>query len=75
MREPVDDELVARLVAQVERLDGHPLGGDGVRPAVRAGEDPEPARERLERRGPVLLRTEEQSDEVVAGVGHRVSWV
>ena len=63
VREPVDDQRVARGGAQVERLDRHPLGGQRVRLAAvvdRAGAGDE----RLERLRPVLLRAQQQPDQV-----------
>ena len=54
-RQAVDDEVVARLVAQVEGLDGDPLAIEDVPGAARArdrAEQPQDLRERLR---PVLM--------------------
>ena len=53
--EAVDHEVVARLVAQVERLDGDPLGRDAVGRAGGVLDRAEAAQQRLERARPVLL--------------------
>ena len=59
--EPVDDERVAGLERQVERLVEDPRGRELVRLAPVA-DGPEPAEERLERARPVLLGGEQQAD-------------
>ena len=53
------------LVAQVDRLDGHPLRGDPVLRPVRPGHGAQSLDEGLERRRPVALGTEQESDQVV----------
>ena len=68
--EAVDDERVARAHAQVERLDRHALGGDRVLLAGVVDRSGGGARdERLERLRPVLLRAEQEADQVRAGHG------
>ena len=47
--QPVDDQLVLRPVAEVERLDGDPLGGDPVALAGAVGDRAEPPDQCLER--------------------------
>ena len=69
--EPVDDEVVARLVAQVERLHRDPLDVHAVGGAGGVLDRPEPAEQRLERGRPVLLGAEEESDEMVGLVRHQ----
>jgi hypothetical protein len=69
--EAVDDEVVARLVAQVERLDGDPLAGHVMRGAGRVLDRPEAVQQRLEGARPVLLRAEQQPDQVMRGVSHQ----
>ena len=63
--EPVDDEVVARLVAQVERLHRDPLDGHVVARAGGVLDRAEPAEQRLERARPVLLGAEQQADQVI----------
>ena len=69
--EPVDDEVVARLAAQVERLHRDPLGGDRVRRAGGVLDRADARDERLERARPVLLGAEEQADQVLGVGGHQ----
>ena len=57
-------------VTQVERLDGEPLGGQLVRDPVVGGDRADALEERLERCGPVLLGSEQQSDQVVSRLRH-----
>ena len=68
--EPIDDELVARLVAQVEGLDGQALDVDAMARAAGALDRPQPGDDGLEGGGPVVLGAEQQSD-VVCGVSHQ----
>ena len=68
--EPVDDELGAHRVHQVERLDGQPLAAEGVRAAVGEGDRSDAAEDRLEGLRPVLLGSQQQADQVVR---HRCS--
>ena len=64
--EPVDDEVVARLVAQVERLHRDPLGGRrGAWRRSASSTGPSRAIERLEGGRPVLLGAEQQPDQVI----------
>ena len=65
VREAVDHELVARAVAQIERLHRDPLGGDPVAVASGVGDRSQTRDQRLERGRPVLLGTEQQADQVV----------
>ena len=66
----IDDQLVARLVAQVEGLDGQALDVDAVARAVLALDRPQPRDDGLEGGGPVVLGAQEQAD-VMEGVGHQ----
>ena len=66
VREPVDHQLVARAVAQVERLDRDPLGRDPVAVPGGVGDRPEPRDQRLERARPVVLGAEQQADQVAS---------
>ena len=68
--EAIDDQLVARLVAQVEGLDGQALDVDAVARAVLALDRPQARDDGLEGGGPVVLGAEEQAD-VMDGVGHQ----
>ncbi len=63
--EPVDDQRVARPVAEVERLVDDPLGRELVGLAAPA-DRPEPGEQGLEGPRPVLLGREEQPDQVLA---------
>src|SRR5207248_8096789 len=72
VREPVDDQLVARPVAQAERLDGDPLTIEDVPAAVRARDRAQPAQYLLERPRPVLLGAEQQPDQVPGGCHWRL---
>jgi hypothetical protein len=58
VRQPVDDNLVASRVTQVEGMDVHSLG---IQYMISAGvgEDTETAGDRLERFWPILLGTEQ----------------
>ncbi len=67
--EPVDDQAVAWVVAQAERLDGEPLAIEGMPGAAGAGHRAQPAQDLLESKGPVLLGSEQQADQV-PGLGH-----
>ena len=69
MREPVDHERVARLHAQVERLDRDALGAEVVALAAVLDRRRGAAHQRLEGAGPVLLRPEQEADQVRAGHG------
>ena len=69
VREPVDHQVVAGLVAQVERLDGDPLDVEGVLVARARADRPQPLHDRLERLGPVLLGAEQQPDQMPVHVG------
>ena len=60
----VDDQVVPRPVAQPERLDGDPLGVEGVPGAVRTGHGAKTAHHFLEGARPVLLRSEQKPDQV-----------
>jgi hypothetical protein len=62
--EPVDDEVVAGRVAQVERLDGDPLDVEGVLLPRAGAHRSHAAHDRLEGGGPVLLGAEQQPDQV-----------
>ena len=64
VRQPVDHQLGADRVVEVERLDGEPLAGHGVVVAVVL-DRADPTQDRLERAWPVLLGSEQQSDQVV----------
>ncbi len=64
--EAVDDEVVARLVAQVERLDRDPLARHVVGAAGGVLDRPETREQRLEGARPVLLRAQQQSDQVIS---------
>ena len=64
VRQPVDDQRVAGLVPQIERLDGDPLGVEDVPGAARAGDRAEPAQDLLECPRPVFLGAEQQPDQV-----------
>ena len=68
--EPVDDQLVARLVAQVEGLDGQALDVDAMARAAGALDRPQPGDDGLEGGRPVVLGAEQQSD-VVCGLSHQ----
>ena len=68
-REAVDDEVVARLVAQVERLDRDPLAAHVMRRPVVLHR-PDPLQQRLEGARPVLLGAEQEADQV-RSVGHQ----
>ena len=70
VREPVDHELVARPVAQVEWLHRDPLGGDPVLVPRGVGDRPESRHERLERRRPVVLGPQQQPDQML-GLRHQ----
>jgi hypothetical protein len=63
---------VAGAAAQVERLDGDPFDVVVVRGSPAVDDGAEPAHDRLEGGGPVLLGPEQQPDEVLV-VGHRRS--
>ena len=62
--EPVDDQRVSRLRPQVERLDRDPLGAQHVLLAAVA-DRAQPLDEALERRRPVVLGAEQESDQVL----------
>ena len=66
--EPVDDEVVARLGAQVERLHRDPLGGQAVLGPRRVGDRADAGDEGLEGGRPVLLGAEQHADQVRGGV-------
>src|SRR5204862_1354580 len=59
-----------RAVAQVERLDRDALGRDPVAVPFRVHDRAETRHERLERGGPVVLGTQQQSDQV-RGLRHQ----
>jgi hypothetical protein len=65
--EAVDHERVARLHAQVERLDRDALGGELVALVAVLDRGPEARHHRLEGARPVLLHPEQQPDQVRAG--------
>jgi hypothetical protein len=60
----VDDQGVADGLAQVERLDGDPLGGHLVGLAVQLDAGSQPGQVLLERGRPVVLGPEQQADQV-----------
>src|SRR5258708_12787364 len=64
MREPVDDEAVARTIPQAERLDGDPLAVEDVPRAIGTGYRAQSPQDLLESSRPVLLGTEQQTDQV-----------
>ena len=63
VRQAVDDQVVAGLVTQAERLDGDPLDVEGVR-AARPVDRTQPAQDLGEGRGPVVLGAEQEPDRV-----------
>src|SRR5579859_1755261 len=65
--EPVDRQVVARPVAQAERLDGDALAAEGVRRAAGAGHRTQAAQYLLERARTVFLGAEQQPDQVSRG--------
>ena len=67
--EPVDDQVVARPVPQRERLDRDPLGVEGVPRSVLSGHGANPPHYLLECPRPVLLRAEQQPDQVPLHAG------
>jgi hypothetical protein len=66
--EPVYDQPGADRVGELERLDGEPLGLDVMDNARGVGDRADASQDRLERLGPVLLRAEEQADEVARAI-------
>ena len=65
MREAVDHQAAADRVGEVEGLDGQPLAAEPVRRTVDLERADEPE-DLLERLRPVLLRPQQQSDQMVA---------